>query len=1106
VFRRYAFVRQNDQSDCGAAALAAVALHHRLAVALEQLRDLAGTDRVGANLLGLLHAAEKLGFAARAVHGAYENLPGIPLPAVAHLHTDEGMGHFVVLHRVTRRCVVIADPARGVETLSREEVCRRWTGYLLLLTPERLLRQEGQAPVGPWRRFVGLLSPNVPILLEGFVCALLMTVLGVASSYFLQHLVDSVLVRNEGSLLNALGAGMLLVLLFKVLFGVLRQYLLAHVSRKVDLGLISAYTRHLLRLPLQFFEMRRVGDILARVHDADKVREAVSGTTLTTVVDGTLVVVLLVVLWTYDLPLALLSTLFVPLMVAGVAAHHPASVRRWRRLMEQSARLSSHLVEDVSGIDTVKAFGCERSRAEEGESHLVGVVQSSFALQKLGISMTTLGTVVTAVAGLVVLWYGGHRVMAGALTVGQLLFFSSLLAYLLEPLERLASVNLHLQEALVAVDRLYQVLDGAPEPLEDDRKVRLAGLREGIELREVSFRYGCRGNVLEKVDLRVPAGKTVAIVGESGSGKSTLLKLLLGFYAPTEGRLLFDGVDLGDLQPAGLRRRIGLVSQEPFIFNGSVRDNIALGRPGASLEEVIAAARAAQLDEFISGLPERYDTVIGERGANLSGGQRQRLAIARALLRQPDVLIFDEATSHLDTATERAIQESLKTVLAGKTVVLVAHRLSTVKDADHIYVLHQGRVAEEGTHWQLLAAAAGMRGCGGPRRRRRRRCGPSACPCRPATAMARTGTASCGGRAMREHTIGSLSECSEFRQTLRSRPPAVVHGTALLLAALLAAAAGWAALAQADLVVRAPGRMRPVHPAAPVAAPAGRIAEVRYREGDVVKRGAVLLRMDTERLDNEVARKKRAIQAFEEELARLARQEQLLAAQREQTRAKARAKLTQAREEVRQARERRESDLRLYEDELRLAADEEKRQQRLGVNTSLVEVQQAKQRRREAEEKLAKVRPPIDESRIEIARRALELAEKEGAVRHEELAGTRTRTQAELDAARSELANLELEQRRAVVRAPTDGVVITPEVQAGDLVERDKVVAEVAPPGGFLFEAVVPGEEVGHLKVGRGDLHGRVKLGMAGQAEVVTGRQSLLSILLKKARQSIRLN
>ena len=375
--------------------------------------------------------------------------------------------------------------------------------------------------------------------------------------------------------------------------------------------------------------------------------------------------------------------------------------------MEDAAQLSAHLVEDVSGVETVKAFGAERLRAEEGEARLVGLVQSIFSLQKLGISMNALGTFVTALAGIVVLWYGGHRVMDGALTIGQLMFFYSLLGYLLEPLERLASVNLKLQDALVAVDRLYQVLDLEVEPLGDRQKVTFEGVREAIELQDVSFRYGCRANVLEKVNLRIPAGKTVAIVGESGSGKSTLLKLLMGFYAPTEGRILIDGVDLRDFDLASLRSRIGLVSQEPFIFNGTLRENIALGRPGATLEEVIEAARAAGLEEFIAGLPERYETVIGERGANLSGGQRQRLAIARALLRQPEMLIFDEATSHLDTATERAIQESLRTALAGKTVVLVAHRLSTIKDADLIYVLHRGRVVETG-HAPAVAGAGGV--------------------------------------------------------------------------------------------------------------------------------------------------------------------------------------------------------------------------------------------------------------------------------------------------------------------------------------------------------------------------------------------------------------
>jgi ATP-binding cassette subfamily B protein len=705
MFGRYACVRQHDTADCGAAALATVALHYRRPVGLEQMRDVTGTDRAGANMLGLLRAAERLGFSVRGVKGPYEALPRVPLPALAHVKTKEGLGHFVVLHRVKGAGVVVADPARGVEKLSRDDFCRRWTGYLLVMVPEPQAppTAAGLAPVSPWRRFLGLLAPHAPVLAEAFLCALLMTLLGISTSYFIQHLVDTVLPHHEGRLLNALGVGMVLLLLFRCLFGVLRQYLVMHVSRKVDLTLIAGYARHVLALPLRFFEMRRVGEILSRVNDAAKVREAISGTTLTAVVDGTLVALLVVVLWLYDWPLALVATAFVPLLLAGSVAHHPPARRLSRRAMERAAQLSAHLVEDVSGVETVKAFGAERARAEEGEARLVDLIMDLFSLQKLGISMSTAGTLVTALAGVVVLWYGGHRVIEGVLTVGQLMFFYSLLGYLLGPLERLASVDLKLQDALVAVDRLYQVLDVEAEALGGPRKLTFPGGRLGLELRNVCFSYGCRSNVLEDVSLRIPAGRTVAILGESGSGKSTLLKLLMGYYEPTAGRVLLGRADLRDYDLESLRGRIGLVSQDPFIFNGSVRDNIALGAPGAPAAEVAAAAQAAGLEEFILGLPERYDTLIGERGANLSGGQRQRLAIARALLRKPDVLIFDEATSHLDTATERAIQKSLKTVLAGKTVVLVAHRLSTVRDADLIYVLHQGRVMEQGTHRQLLA-------------------------------------------------------------------------------------------------------------------------------------------------------------------------------------------------------------------------------------------------------------------------------------------------------------------------------------------------------------------------------------------------------------------
>ena len=659
---------------------------------------------MGTNLLGMVQAAERIGFTARPVKGPYESLVDVPLPAIAHIVTEERTGHYVVLHKVTNKGVVVADPARGICKMSEAEFTERWSGYLIILDPDRarLDKTKDESPT-PRQRLTRMMMQHKRFLLEAFVCALLMTALGIGSSLFIQHLVDSVFVSNQRRLLDALGIGMIAIVLFRALFGALRQYLMAYVGRQAALSLISDYARHVMRLPMRFFEMRQVGEILSRVNDAAKIRDAISGVTLTALVDGALVVFSLVVLWIYDAHLAAVATLFVPVMVFTVIAHHPASRRRSRQAMERSAVLQSHLVEDVSGIETIKALGTERQRSDESDDRLTSLVQSAFSLQKLGVSMSSLATFAMGAAGVVILWYGGYRVADGALTIGQLMFFHSLLGNMLGPLERLSSINLQLQDALVAVDRLYQVMDIEQEGANESRKAAMVGPQRAIKLDNVSFQYGSRAPVLKNLDMVIPAGATVAIVGESGSGKSTLLKLLMRYYEPSEGRIEVDGVDVRDFTLESVRNGLGIVSQEPTIFAGTVLENVAMGNPSATMEQVVAAVRAAGLEEVVAKMPSRFETMLGERGANLSGGQRQRIAIARALLRNPDILIFDEATSHLDTATERAIQKSMRTELAGRTVVLVAHRLSTIRHADIIYVLHDGEIAERGMHADLLA-------------------------------------------------------------------------------------------------------------------------------------------------------------------------------------------------------------------------------------------------------------------------------------------------------------------------------------------------------------------------------------------------------------------
>jgi len=700
MFRPVPCIRQHDETDCGPAVLATVARRHGLRVGIGRIRELAGTDTRGTTLLALRDAAHRIGFSAKGVEGEYEHLLRIPLPVVAHVRLER-LEHFVVVHRAKRARVLVADPARGLRWMGREEFESIWTGVLLLLEPTPALRAVEPSP-SILERLFAVMRPHRSILLEAFACAVVFSLLGIATSFYVKFLVDRVFVRGEVDILHAVGLGMILVLVFRALFAAFRQYLLVHLAQKIDVTLMLRYTFHVLDLPMQFFRSRRVGEILSRLNDVEKIRSLVGGTSLILLLDVTMVLFASVVMFLFDVRLALVAFAGIPILGGLVSLLHRPIRKVQRRIMEQAADLEANLVESVSGVATLKSYNAEataRSRAEKG---LLGMIRSVFRSAMLGTTADVSGMTVSAAGSLAVLWVGSLFVLRGEMTVGELMFFHSLMGLLFEPAARLAGANQEIQDALIALDRLGEVLDLPNEFARPggDASVEVQG---AIRFENVSFRYGKGDRVLEEIDLEIPQGATVALVGESGSGKTTLANLIPRLYDPEAGTILLDGLDLRDFDLRHLRAQIGHVSQDPFLFSGTIRENIALGKPGASMAEIVRAARMANLDDFIRTLPDRYDTLIREFGASLSGGQKQRIAIARALLLDPKILILDEATSNLDSESEATIQEVLRDCRSGRTTIVIAHRLSTVALADRIVVLAEGRILEAGTHDELMA-------------------------------------------------------------------------------------------------------------------------------------------------------------------------------------------------------------------------------------------------------------------------------------------------------------------------------------------------------------------------------------------------------------------
>lgn len=664
-----------------------------------QLQHQFGIGRQPLSDRELLRAAKHLGFKAGRLKSTWEELAGIPLPAMAK-RTD---GHYVVLAKIEPEKVLVQDPLEQRPLIvPRQAFELLWSGELLLLTKRAHLRPQDLKFDFTW--FIPAIVKYRRLLGEVLLASFFLQLFALLTPLFMQVVIDKVLVHKGFTTLHVLAIGMMALALFDVTLGGLRTYVFAHTTNRIDVGLGAQLFRHILALPLSYFEARRVGDTVARVRELEHIRQFLTSNAVTVVLDLLFTVVFLSVMWFYSAPLTLIVLGSLPFYVLLSIVITPIIRTRLNEKFNRGAENQSFLVEAISGIQTVKAMAVEPPLQRRWDEQLADYVTASFRA-------TSLMTVAGQVAGLIqklttiaLLWYGAYLVIGGDLSIGQLIAFNMLSGQVTGPLLRIVSLWQEFQQVGVSVERLGDVLNTKPEPLYQPNRISLAHIEGHVAFEEVTFRYRPDGpEVLRKISFHVQPGQVIGIVGRSGSGKSTIAKLIQRLYVPERGRVLVDRVDLAQVDPAWLRRQVGVVLQENFLFNRSIRDNIALTELGCSIDRVMRAATLAGAHEFILELPEGYDTLVGEHGCSLSGGQRQRIAIARALIADPRILIFDEATSALDYESEAVIQHNMAHICKGRTVFIIAHRLTTVRPASRIYVIDKGEIVEEGTHDELVA-------------------------------------------------------------------------------------------------------------------------------------------------------------------------------------------------------------------------------------------------------------------------------------------------------------------------------------------------------------------------------------------------------------------
>lgn len=693
--RRIPVVHQLTATDCGAAALAMVLAHHGKYVTLDEIRQSLGTGRNGATAAMLLRVGHQYGLRGRGVRAEIEDLQSLPAGSILYWE----FRHYVVLERIGRDLVAVVDPACGRREVPIGKFRRAFTGVALVFEPSEHFERGVAKPKRIWGLFklvferrdllVRILSTSVTIQLLSAVMPLLTGML-----------IDRVIPRKDYSLLLVLAAGYLVFQCFNALAGFVRTHLFLHLQTRLEASFTLRFLDHLVELPYSFFQQRTAGDLMMRLGSNSSIKEILTSTTLSTIMDGFMVSLYLILLLMASVPLALLVTFMGAARILVVLVIRRKQREFLAENLEISARSQTYQVEMLSGMETLKAMGLEHRAAENWSNLFVDSLNISIKRGRLDAIYGAFQNIIGTLSTLAIMFYGTYLVLQGSFTLGTMMAFSALAAGFLGPLNSLVSTGLQLQMLEIYLERINDVIDTAPE--QTSSAVALAGpLNGSISLEGVSFRYGKEDRlIVENISVSVKPGSRVAIVGRTGSGKSTVARLMAGLYEPTHGRILFDGRDLRSLDLRSVRSQLGFVTQDIQLFGGTIRQNIALAEPQMGLDRVMQAGKLACIHDEIIAMPMSYETVLTDRGLSLSGGQRQRLALARALACRPVILVLDEATSHLDAVTEELVNKNLAGLHC--TTIVIAHRLSTIRDTDLIIVLEGGRIAAQGSHDELL--------------------------------------------------------------------------------------------------------------------------------------------------------------------------------------------------------------------------------------------------------------------------------------------------------------------------------------------------------------------------------------------------------------------